>query len=298
MQLEVRQPPNILRETSGDDVHDAPNAPADQRRSAGEGAGVRSRVLSALAWAVLPGLVLGVVGPFGTFGTPLLTRFAYWLPTMAAGALIGAFAGKTLMRLAPELVSRRAMFFAAQALLITAAMVGVVWGWGAVVFGVDGVTRDFPALGFYVAVVALVVTGLRNFWRPLSSFGVAPHAAATAAPVPSASLAGAILPALARRLKPELRAATILALEAEDHYVRIHTALGSELVLMRLADAIAEMAGVAGAKPHRSWWVAADAAAFLKRENGRMTITLKTGVAVPVSRAAASAAVAMFAEKA
>ena len=47
-----------------------------------------------------------------------------------------------------------------------------------------------------------------------------------------------------------------IALQGEDHYVRIHTALGSELVLMRLGDAIQELDGLEGERVHRSWWVA------------------------------------------
>ena len=81
--------------------------------------------------------------------------------------------------------------------------------------------------------------------------------------------------------------ATILALEAEDHYVRIHTDQGSQLILMRIADAIAEMGSVEGARTHRSWWVARAAVKQSRRADGRATLILSNGVEAPVSRNAA-----------
>ena len=51
-------------------------------------------------------------------------------------------------------------------------------------------------------------------------------------------------------------AAELYAIESEDHYLRVHTSAGQELILMRLADAVRELAGVEGLQTHRSWWVA------------------------------------------
>ena len=37
-------------------------------------------------------------------------------------------------------------------------------------------------------------------------------------------------------------------MEAEDHYLRLHTSKGQDLILMRLSDAIAELEGIEGAR--------------------------------------------------
>ena len=74
------------------------------------------------------------------------------------------------------------------------------------------------------------------------------------------------------------------AIEAEDHYLRLHTSKGRDLILLRLADAIDELDGIEGAQVHRSWWVARDAITDAKRGDGRATLTLKDGCEVPVSR--------------
>jgi DNA-binding LytR/AlgR family response regulator len=88
----------------------------------------------------------------------------------------------------------------------------------------------------------------------------------------------------AERLPPKLRGAAIWAVEAEDHYLRLHTSRGQDLILMRLSDAIAELDGIEGAQVHRSWWVARSAIADIARADGRATLTLQDGSEVPVSR--------------
>ena len=91
-------------------------------------------------------------------------------------------------------------------------------------------------------------------------------------------------PALPNRLSPKLRSEQVLALEAEDHYVRVHTPAGSELVLLRLADAAREMGNTPGARTHRSWWVARSAVKNINRTSGKTTLLLLNDIEVPVSR--------------
>jgi DNA-binding LytR/AlgR family response regulator len=100
------------------------------------------------------------------------------------------------------------------------------------------------------------------------------HAAPPSAPPPK----------FLERLPQKLRGADLYAVEAEDHYLRLHTSLGQDLILLRLADAIAELEGLEGAQTHRSWWVAKAAVASVERGDGRATLTLKDGAEVPVSR--------------
>jgi DNA-binding LytR/AlgR family response regulator len=71
---------------------------------------------------------------------------------------------------------------------------------------------------------------------------------------------------------------------AEDHYLRVHTSLGETMVLMRLADAVRELASLEGLQTHRSWWVARQGLADASRGDGKVTLTLKSGAEAPVSR--------------
>ena len=65
---------------------------------------------------------------------------------------------------------------------------------------------------------------------------------------------------------------------------RLHTSLGEALILLRLADAVRELASVEGLQTHRSWWVAKQGLADVTRGDGRVTLKLKSGVEAPVSR--------------
>ena len=69
----------------------------------------------------------------------------------------------------------------------------------------------------------------------------------------------------------------------------LHTSRGSDLILMRLADALAELEGIEGSQTHRSWWVAKAAVSGAKRGDGRAVLTLRNGVEAPVSRSYAGA---------
>jgi hypothetical protein len=90
---------------------------------------------------------------------------------------------------------------------------------------------------------------------------------------------------LIARLNPRL-GGEVLALQGEDHYVRVHTALGSELVLMRLGDAIQELDGLDGERVHRSWWVARQAVGEARMDGRRVFLTLTNGLEVQASREA------------
>ena len=79
-------------------------------------------------------------------------------------------------------------------------------------------------------------------------------------------------------------AAGLVALEMEDHYARVHTTLGSTLILMRLRDAIGELGPGSGLQVHRSWWVAQGAVARVERTGGRLTLVLRNDLQVPVSK--------------
>ena len=75
----------------------------------------------------------------------------------------------------------------------------------------------------------------------------------------------------------------ILALQAEEHYIRIYTKDGAELVHYRFRDAVTEMPDQLGAQVHRSWWVAERAIQSAKRGTRRWQLNLETDVSVPVS---------------
>jgi DNA-binding LytR/AlgR family response regulator len=89
------------------------------------------------------------------------------------------------------------------------------------------------------------------------------------------------------RLPPRL-GRTLLCLQMEDHYVRAYTDRGSELILLPLKAAVAELDG-AGLQVHRSWWVARAAVTGAVQDGRNLKLKLVNGLEAPVSRASIAA---------
>lgn len=263
---EIRGMPEALREQPCPAVHEAPNATLWERVWDHPWIGF------ALS-ATIPGVLLALLGPFGSFAAPLWMRFTYWVPTMALGAGFGAALTWVIER---WLHGRPVAQFIATIVGITVIMSCVAWGMGWLVFG-PGAVSFGPVFVFYVLLISVVTSAISAIIRArLTRIAIA------AAPVASTPVA---VPAtLSARLPARLRDGEILALQGEDHYVRVHTDRGSDLILMRLSDAVAEMGDTPGARSHRSWWVAKKAVTGTRRENGRAWLQLSNAVEAPVSR--------------
>ncbi|NYT40887.1 LytTR family transcriptional regulator DNA-binding domain-containing protein [Sphingomonas sp. R-74633] len=84
--------------------------------------------------------------------------------------------------------------------------------------------------------------------------------------------------------KARIAACDLAAIEAEDHYCRVHRRDGrSELIHYRFGDAMEEVAGLDGAQVHRGAWVAAAAVEGAAREGRKWRLLLAGGESVPVS---------------
>lgn len=76
----------------------------------------------------------------------------------------------------------------------------------------------------------------------------------------------------------------VYRVSVRDHYVDVFTDRGTEKLLMRFSDAVAELDGIRGNQVHRSHWVACDAMVRLDRNNGKYLLVLKDGSKIPVSK--------------
>ena len=227
-------------------------------------------VRSSLVPAVLVGAFLGFVGAFGTGDMPLARR----IPFMIAISWVATLLGVAGFRIAGLVAWARAAYWrrgVLAALLMFAPMGLVVWGAVRLVAPASHAPRVAAIPNF---VLVSLVTSL--FFCLVVAW-IRRDADRPAAPAPGA-------PKFLERLPLKLRGAEVWAVEAEDHYLRLHTSKGQDLILLRLADAVAELEGVEGMQVHRSWWVARDAITGARRGDGRATLTLKDGAEVPVSR--------------
>ncbi|CTQ55014.1 Response regulator of the LytR/AlgR family protein [Roseibium album] len=77
---------------------------------------------------------------------------------------------------------------------------------------------------------------------------------------------------------------SLLRVEAQEHYVRLVGQFESRMMLYRFNDIVSELSSELGMQVHRSHWVAFDAMERLLRENGRLWLSAKDGIKIPVSR--------------
>lgn len=232
------------------------------------------------------GLVLGLLGPFGTYPMPLPMRLLYWVGFILVGYAIfrpvtraaGWLHEQSRIPLPVAITMAVAVAALPLTILIGFAISGMRWG--AYLTG--------PAFGLLYLQCAGVGVGIFLLMRlifPAERAQNALDTASVAGPASGDSRAKAqdIETRLLDRLPPGFPPA-ILALGVEDHYVRVHTAGRSEMLLMRLSDAIGEMEGVDGMRTHRSWWVAREAVRTTRRDGRNLRLVLHNGLEVPVSR--------------
>ncbi|MCA6297708.1 MAG: LytTR family transcriptional regulator DNA-binding domain-containing protein [Phenylobacterium sp.] len=222
-----------------------------------------------LGLAAAVGAFLGFVGAFGLEDFPLGVRLAYMIPVAVLTGAIGLGGYLLAGRLAPGL---NRWLRAILGGLLTFAPIGViVWLTAGLI---PGAHIPPSALLGYIG-TSLVVS------VSMSLLSVAVNPVTRDRREPGLSTAPS---RFLERLPIRLRGAEIWAVEAEDHYLRVHTSAGQDLILLRMADAVAELEGQEGMQVHRSWWVARAGIADARRGDGRATLTLKDGAEAPVSR--------------
>jgi hypothetical protein len=246
-------------------------------------AGPFRQYLSGFVVAALAAVVMAVTGALGTDEAPFGVRLGFWLICMLAGAFIGAGAAtmfKTWGGLArwpwAEVFAIAVTMALPQTLIVVAAR--------SMIFDLRVPTNSGIGIMFGFVLFICVVMVALDYAMHRDQYGV--RAGRPTALVATASAEPAADPEsrFRERLPHGLRAARLFALEAEDHYLRVHTDSGSALILLRLADAVTELAAVDGAQTHRSWWVARAAVVSSQRADGRATLTLMEGQQAPVSR--------------
>jgi len=237
-----------------------------------------TRLGAEAAFLVVMGLAMAFIGPYGTGALPAPARVAYWLSSIVGGGVIGIAIDSTLGRRVSPLW-RRIM---AVSLVMTPAVAALVLCVGRLLVpSSQGPVYSLPFLLQVLVISGLVMTLRALAWRAPRMRVV--NRTVIAAPLPEAEAA------FRRRLSARRRSARLIAIRAEDHYLRVHTDAGEELLTLRFADALADLAGAAGFRTHRSWWVAADAIEAVRWRKGAGEARLTGGLVAPVSRSHAPA---------
>lgn len=217
------------------------------------------------------GLIFGISGPFNTLDLlPAVARILYWLAvvtlTFATRAFVSTIVHTALDRRLGWLaywVSAAAISLAVNVVLTLINLVAFgSWydTWGGV----------FIQLGNVLLISSVIEFGI------LALRGESAETPDVRVP-------------LLDRLPVEKRG-LIVALSAEDHYVHVATTKGTELVLMRLSDAIKQVGETVGLQVHRSHWIATDHIREVTRIADRAVVLSSDGITRPISRSYMAAA--------
>lgn len=237
----------------------------------------------------LIGLVFGFLGPFGTYAMPTGMRLTYWVVFILVGYVVFRPISICASWLA-EITNLPEWIGGLMASAIAALPLGFF-----VSFTIAGMRFDPDFLGerFFILYLQCAMVGYGIFALMILVFGREDGDVAmpernggnrAQALTPSASPPAAQTRTALHERLPTGFPTQILALGVEDHYVRVHAPDQSDMILMRLSDAIAEVSELEGLQVHRSWWVAKDAIMTSKREGRNLRLILSNGLEVPVSR--------------
>lgn len=226
--------------------------------------------------AILAGALLTRLGPFDTFSDlSLADRLAYWI-------------GLTLLLAAQILVAQY---------LLQRPMDRFHWAWSAALSGLLGAIPSAFEVAWAESLLRvqrdLGISDLLAIYGDVTLVAIPLALAMRAATGWEAATADIAKEENSGRLLSQLspgHRGQLLAIKAEDHYVRIYTPEGDSLILYRFRDAMADVSGLDGAQVHRGWWVARNAVQHVVREGDKVALTLVNGTRVPISRSYSLAA--------
>ena len=244
------------------------------RVAAGSGLTLRfspQRSMAVLAALPFMGAVLALLGPFGSYSTMTLgTRLEHFA---VCCTLIGLMEIEGSYR-----ISKR--FFAGSLPLYVALAFDAIGLVPATLLVYASLAAFSPQALPHLVPARLVgqvfITIL--LFRLIGVVLARSHQGHSGKPVQAPSGQGRSAATFCEKLPMELRSATILALSAEDHYVRVYTASGEAMIHMRLVEAASLLDE--GFQIHRSHWIQRRAIRHIS--SGR--IQLVNGISLPVSR--------------
>lgn len=91
------------------------------------------------------------------------------------------------------------------------------------------------------------------------------------------------VPGFLRKANPSI-GHDVIALEAQEHYLKVYTALGDDLVMYRMRDAVSDLKNWPGIRVHRSYWVATSAIKAVEKTGRTLKLRLSNDLEVPVSQ--------------
>ena len=227
------------------------------------------------------GLFLSVIGPFGTFSDlGLFDRLCYWLSISLLTWLqiIKALSvmKKTMPNTSLSLLYLLAIFSTS---LLGALEVKLLESW----FRPEHSIK--PIMEIYSYVVLLATTVYTPFFILFlikrTKENTPNHLVAQNHNKQFSPLSGSEI--IQNKLSPHIRG-ELYCLKSEDHYLRVYTDKGNELIFFKMKDAVEGLKSYSGIRVHRSYWVNTTAIIKYQKESNKLMVQLKNNMKIPVSR--------------
>lgn len=218
--------------------------------------------------ALCAGVILGILGPFGTDEVlRFVPRVLYWTSQAVVTFVLGCIGIAYGAQLAENLRWRPVVGLVLGSVVATLLVFSFVNLQDLLIFGPhrNAIEHQMLALNIFAICMVLGWGGMM-----LSEDDAAPPATVSG-------------PTILSRLPFDKRG-DLVSISVSDHYVDVTTTKGTEMLLMRLSDAIRETGTAAGLQIHRSHWTALHHIAELRRIDGKTHAVLSDGRALPVSR--------------
>jgi len=228
------------------------------------------------------GIFFALTGLYNSDQAPAGLRFVYWVSVMVLGGIVTIAFETALLHWKPEWAKRAWLSLFLVSLLATTPQTLIVAFFEVTLFNHSTIWPQLIPLWVNVAIVIIPMVALLRALRLITKPQNQPVESRSQDLASPTNLSPP--PLISQHLGAQFRKAPLIALQAEDHYVRVHTKAGSDLVLLRFVDALTSVEDRKGFRLHRSWWVSEEAIKSVQFSRGSGEVLLKNDVSAPLSR--------------
>ncbi|WP_281561284.1 LytTR family DNA-binding domain-containing protein [Thalassomonas sp. RHCl1] len=231
---------------------------------------------------LIAGVVLALLAPFGMNKIALGSNIAFWVTACFAGHLLYSplffFGGKYLQRFPLPSWAGLLLLSVVAGFLMCFVITFISWLY---LGGSADYLADLPVLfpkTFLIGVIITLVKWLKNYIKHQNE-QLAQQRQIQQEHQQEQETRVNFMAKL-----PKDKRGTLLCLEMDDHYLKVHTDKGHHMLLMRLKDALEDLVHYPGLQTHRSWWVAEEAIRESVKQERKVSLRLSNDLLVPVSR--------------
>jgi hypothetical protein len=232
---------------------------------------IKQPTLKVLSIATTIGLILGFMGPFGSYKMPVVSRYIYWVVIFNLGYFIYFAAHRITNRYLKDKAIHPYVLFVMPTLMASIPL-SLLVGF-ATQFLID-VPFGFFAISLHVMPQVLILGIIIDV---LMGLILNKDKTQTKQAIDKAGQM------FMNRLPANI-GENLICFMMEDHYLNAYTDKGNHMLLMRMKDALIELENYHGMQVHRSYWVALDAVTKVQKENRKTILVMKNGIKIPVSR--------------